>query len=51
MWRATMAQNAVNPARAGMILQVVGHQRPDHGKPRASGDDPTFGTADAISYE
>ena len=30
----------VNPARAGMIPQVVVRRAAAHGKPRASGDDP-----------
>ena len=28
------------PARAGMILTISGQLLPDHGAPRASGDDP-----------
>ena len=30
----------VNPARAGMILEILSRSTPIGGKPRASGDDP-----------
>ena len=30
----------VNPARAGMILHILKHDKPRTSKPRASGDDP-----------
>jgi len=32
----------VNPARAGMILEIKFGHRPLTGKPRASGDDPNL---------
>ena len=32
----------VNPARAGMIPRVRGRGKYGKGKPRASGDDPTY---------
>ena len=38
--RETVIRLPVNPARAGMIRQVVIHDARRPGKPRASGDDP-----------
>ena len=38
--RFCFARDAVNPARAGMILSSSATASRDHGKPRASGDDP-----------
>ena len=37
------SEPAVNPARAGMILFFTALKTPFDGKPRASGDDPTYG--------
>ena len=36
----TGTENAVNPARAGMIPPSLSAMAPYEGKPRASGDDP-----------
>ena len=38
----------VNPARAGMIRHVTHSVDVDHGKPRASGDDPDLQSWDLL---
>ena len=38
-----MKDVGVNPARAGMILMALALSRVNPSKPRASGDDPTYG--------